>query len=114
MKVANMKVANMKVADMKIVAVGMLDFEVFGRDTFFVQTGADEVELYEAFTDGRVKKLIDAPAPGRFVAASVEKFANMYRCEAPVTIADVRELVRHIGQFEITSDTACRALRPRS
>ena len=93
---------------LQILAVGMLDVETFGSDTFFVQQGPDQVMLYEVHRDGTIKPQLPEPQPLRMVTASIEKFNNGYRCEQPVVIADVNELVGYLDRFEITSDTSCR------
>lgn len=95
---------------LNVVAVGMLDWQTLGRDTFFVQTGEDEVWLYEANKNGQVKAVIDEGAPLRYVTASIEKFNNMYRLEEPLPIDELAELCGLLGRFEITSKTSCRYL----
>jgi hypothetical protein len=97
---------------MKILAVTLLDPSVSTSDQFFVQTGEDEVMLYEAFADGRVIAVINEPAPLRYVTASIEKFNNGYRVETPVAIASIDELPKFLRRFEITSETSCRLVKP--
>lgn len=94
---------------LKIVSVAFLDWKALGSDQFFVQVSDDEVMLYEANQrTGAVEKLVDEPAPLRFVTASIEKFNNMYRVENPVELDSLDDLPSYVGKFEITSDTACR------
>lgn len=93
---------------LRILSVAFLDWQATGADHFFVQTGDDEVMLYEAHKDGSVKAVVDEPAPLRFVTASIEKFNNMYRVESPVELSALEELPSYLGKFEITSDTGCR------
>lgn len=92
---------------LQILAVGMLDHEVFGRDTFWVQTGEDECMLYEAHKDGRVVPVVDEVAPLRYVTASIEKFNNTYRVEQPIPLDKLEDLPKYIGKFAPTSPTAC-------
>jgi hypothetical protein len=92
---------------LRILAVGMLD-PASGADQFFVQTGEDEVMLYEARQGGGVTAVVDEPAPLRFVAASIEKFNHMYRCEEPVPLAQLADLPQFLGRFEILTKTRCR------
>jgi len=93
---------------LQILAVGMLDVETFGTDTFFVQVDTDQVMLYEVHRDGTIKPQLPEPQPLRMVTASIEKFNNGYRCEQPVAIDDVRDLAGYLDRFEITSATSCR------
>jgi hypothetical protein len=93
---------------LRILSVAFLDWQSTGVDHFFVQTGDDEVMLYEANKDGSVRAVVDEPAPLRFVTASIEKFNNMYRVEEPVDLDGLDALPSYLGKFEITSDTSCR------
>jgi len=85
----------------RIVAVGMLDSETFGSDTFFVQTSETEVMLYEAHKSGKVVATIAAPAPLTYVAASLEKFNNGYLLDAFVEIDSIALLPKYVGAFEL-------------
>ena len=95
---------------LRILAVGMLDFKTTGVEHFFVQTGDDEVMLYEASTQGTVRPVVNEPAPLRFVTASIEKFNHMYRVTHPVEIDNLEALPSHMGRFRILSATSCEAL----
>lgn len=92
---------------LQILAVAMLD-PASGADQFFVQTGEDEVMLYEAQRSGAVTPVVDEPAPLRFVTASIEKFNHMYRCDTPVPLAQLADLPQFLGRFEIVTKTRCR------
>jgi hypothetical protein len=96
---------------LRVLAVGMLDVETFGSDTFFVQTGEDEVALYRAHRDGRVEAEMPRPAPLAQVTASIEKFNNMFRLDEPIAIGDLSDLVALLGRFAPTSATTCRRVR---
>lgn len=98
---------------MKILAVTLLDPRVSGSDQFFVQTGDDEVMLYEVFADGRVQAVVNEPAPLGYVTASIEKFNNGYRLETPIEIASLDELPSYLGKFAATSDTGCQLMTKR-
>lgn len=89
-----------------ILAVALLDPSL-GVDQFFVQTGDDEVVVYEATRSGAVHAITD-PAPLVHVTASIEKFNHGYRCETPVPLASIGELPRYVGRFETVNDTRCR------
>ncbi len=93
---------------LRIVAVGFLDWQTTGIDTFFVQINDDQVMLYSANRNGTVQAVVDKPAPLRFVTASIEKFNNMYRVDSPIDLPSLDQLPRFLGRFEIISDTACR------
>ena len=97
-----------KSMSLKIVAVGMRDLEVFGCDSFYVQTGDDEARLYESHRDGRVEPVNDEAEPMAIVTSSIEKFGAMYRVTPPVPLASVDELTGFLGKFAISSATAVR------
>ena len=95
---------------LRILAVGMLDYKTTGVEQFFVQTGEDEVMLFETSTKGTVRPVVNEPAPLRFVTASIEKFNHMYRVTQPVELESLEALPSFMGRFRILNATACELL----
>ena len=94
---------------MKILGVGLLDWQIMGREAFIVQTGDDEVTFFEVTTKGQVTPT-SPPQPKIAAIASVEKWNHGYLLGEPVEISALSELAAWIGKFEATSDTDARRI----
>ena len=97
---------------MQIVAVGMLDVETFGRDTFFVQVSPTEIMHYEVHRNGRIVPLNPESQSLDQVYLSIEKFNHGYLVEDPVQIHELADLPAYLDRFELTAPTRCRLRDP--
>jgi hypothetical protein len=84
---------------LRLLAVGMLDVDSVGKDTFFVEVG-DEIHLYVAHRSGRVFRVAGKPITLQDVKDSVERFNASFWVERPLALEQVSELAAYLGRFE--------------